>query len=80
MLELDATQETAGKKNCAIVLSYSGHLTTLHCAPTEFLMPDSRLEDLSGEVDIDRWLKSVQEKIVEGSLFLQPVPCRLRHT
>ena len=40
-------------------------------------MPDSRLKDLSGEVDIDRWWKSVEEKIVEGSLFFAASPMQI---
>ena len=73
MQELHTTQETAGKKKCATVLSYSGHLPTLHCAPNA----DKRLKDFPGDVDIDRWWRSVEEKIVEGSLFFAASPTQI---
>ena len=57
-------------------LSYSGHPTTLHFPLTQFVMLDSSPKDLSGEVDIDRWWRSV-EKIVEGSLFFAASPMQI---
>ena len=43
----------------------------------QFVWPDNRPANFTGEVDVDGWWRSIEEKIVEASLFHTATPMQI---